>query len=658
MKLSNFHYFKVLEDYLDLFSKNQVLYGRLSKGYFIIDPLKSKLFDLKYKIYIKNSRNIKVKESDLKVDHMIPKIINKETFMSYFKGELTYEQLTGYNTPNNGYKYLDKELDLTLKDVYKYCLSINDKNSFDFDRYNDAVQLDSELLDIYEMPEIMYQTFDPNLLNEKHLIQLFIDFIHLSLGKNYLYDYDTVIDSLAKEVDYFDYITTERSQLVMSYFVEIHSQESNYYQFKEYPELLDTYKYYLNKLIEMDNVLAIRAKAYLDYEGAFFWPTNYKESESLLLKLVQNGDEDAINTLGYLYYYHNPYSSEPDYDKAYKYFSLGAIYNHAESKYKLFDMLFYGYGIEKNIKAAYRLIQPLYDEQKKLFLNGNHIWKFADVALRMAVIHNSGNFDNDIVAQRLALSELLEAKLAIKKRMNTIDYLGDEEVSNKIFSALTLYPEFKELAKTIKISDEFNLNEILSSIKMVKDKAYYSLKNYYFENEDDDYSELKITLNKNSDCNFLVVLSEYGKSYLTKEITIRGKIGSSYEFRGDAKKLLYDFYFDEEYRSLSIYDKYKKGDILNPELIIPEFVFNKGEKHQIASVLLTNQKLCDSMPYYFLADGLQINPNDRVYVESDEGPIEVTVYKVLSLYESELEYPIDKYRKVLYKHEESDVLVN
>ena len=585
-------------------------------------------------------------------DHMEPVKINAKEYLSYLRGDISLQDLTRYLLPNNGF-ILKENIDFRLADLYSL-VSKNTEETIDISNLYSLFKYDLTFKDANSVYDLLKD--DIFYKNEKGILMIFISSLRkIILNEGYIYSYDEVKSSIKDELDYLKGLRVNRSRIIMSYFVEEHSQEANYYMFNQYPSLLDTYKDYLDKLILLNDTLAIKAKAYLDYEGAFFWKTNYVEAEELLMRLAKDGDDEAITTLGFLYYYHNP-TGFPNYNKAFECFSLGSALHHAEATYKLSDCLLNGYGCDKNFHAAYSILSDLYYEQKKLFINGNHIWKYADCALRMSKMNQDEELEEDpIVKERDSKKYAIIAKTAINYRMNTIDYFGDSDVYKKIMDNYLSQGPFKELESKIEIKTGNELEEFFESFKYIKDELRFEL-----ISDELSRTTLRFYLPKNSDSDIEEVFVDFGESCLTKEVTITGFSLFNQNVKGLYKNYNFALITRPEYgnhSALIIRRKENVYFVLIPSINVPDKLLNKGKLHQVACILLDSQKLSEKMPYHFIADDINIKPNDRVIVKLKNITKEATVYKVLNIYESDLEYPIEEYGIILRKVKD-DTLVN
>ena len=203
------------------------------------------------------------------------------------------------------------------------------------------------------------------------------------------------------------------------------------------PEELDTYRQLVMEGVEKNWPEALEALAYGSYGGNNVFPEDWKKSEECLLRLIEQSEAPNpayYNTLGYIYYYGRTTGRVPQYEKAFQYFSVGAIHGMFESTYKMADMLIAGQGVPKNIPAAVRLIRSIYNDNREYLEEEHFECKFADVALRLGGLYEHGTgVEQD---PENAYSLYLQARFAIRKRMETGDYYGDHKVAANIEEAL------------------------------------------------------------------------------------------------------------------------------------------------------------------------------------------------------------------------------
>ncbi len=649
MNIYEEHYILITKDFKDFLVEGEIVYGYLSKSnkYLYIQSS----YELDYDdleildgYYPMENDFYKIPVKEICFDHMIPRKVDKELYIEYLRGKIDSQDFFGYRTPNNGVEFNGK---LNLKISYlRDLLENSDDVNLVLDTYYDNNKCFigfNEAFDAYAENKS-----DLEFKKEETTVIAFLSILDLYFEDNFKYDLDQIIESLNQESNYFDGKTNDRSYMLKVIFVEKHAQEGNYYLFKKYPHLLDIFKKYLDDLIKEDDMLALKAKAYLDYEGAFFWPINYSEAETLLLKLYNLKDYDAANTLGYLYFYHNP-KGEPDYNKAFMYFSIGSAFDITESRYKLSDCLIQGLGTTKNEQLGFNLLTRLYVDIRDDFRNGNKLSKYADVALRMYDGYDK-NIDNDPLefCLRRKLHLITEAKYAIEMRKNTIDYIGDDLVYNKICDKYCLY-EFKPLEDKIYLTDDLMLREILIDCLTLEENEKNNVKvDFKCTNKKD--ITIKIKFNKKLDTKMLVTFVDYGKSILTDELIIKGKTTVDFADSASFKDV---FFFLREVKG----NKYLfvggaiNCIVENPYVVLPKKLKKTGRLHKFVSVLYNDQHLSDRLPILYLADGFDLKENDRVLINRIYAFEEATVYKTFVLYESELDMKINEYERIIDKVE-------
>lgn len=228
------------------------------------------------------------------------------------------------------------------------------------------------------------------------------------------------------------------------------------------------YKEYVEALCSINNIQGLRTKAYACYgKGNVVYPTYWKASEECLLKLVElDNDPWACNSLGYIYYYGRTTDSIPDYDKAFKYFSVAALYGIYEAIYKIADLCLKGKGVPmKCIHGAENIINWLYNEVKPGFLDGDFNGQFADVASRMGRIYLAKAKDSDEETDD-AYFYFLEALCALNLR-KPFNHYGDSSVLAGIQNGLN------EAKENVSFKDKSDKEKEMLALSLL----FYALSN-------------------------------------------------------------------------------------------------------------------------------------------------------------------------------------
>ena len=220
---------------------------------------------------------------------------------------------------------------------------------------------------------------------------------------------------------------------------------------------IQKYRQFVLELVDAGDLAAMETLAVSYYMGSPAFPQNWFKAEEYLLKVYnETGSPTMANFLGYIYYYGRTVGGEPDYEKAFKYFSVGLMGGVDESIYKVGDMLISGKGVARNVELGIKLIIDGYTETLHDFCKGFYDCKFADYALRMGDICRDRLVNE--VSLRDAYRYYLEADYAIKKRCEKFETRNDKSVRMAIE---------RELEKIVdKIHLDMNRTEMKSNFPL------------------------------------------------------------------------------------------------------------------------------------------------------------------------------------------------
>lgn len=198
------------------------------------------------------------------------------------------------------------------------------------------------------------------------------------------------------------------------------------------------YKRLTLELANENNVTGLKALGYGCYgDDSPVFDCDWNVSRDCMLKLMDVAPDQmkaqAANTLGYIYYYGRCNGGQPQYEEAYRFFSMAAFYGFFEATYKVGDMLRDGKGIFKNEEAAFRLYNSIYEENLNKFLSDDDS-VVADIALRLGSCYQHG------VGVRANLFTAYEyymlANLAIEDAMKRSHFFGHSTVAAHIKKGL------------------------------------------------------------------------------------------------------------------------------------------------------------------------------------------------------------------------------
>lgn len=303
------------------------------------------------------------------------------------------------------------------------------------------------------------------------------------------YDAETDLELIRRQIAEFvedaDKPVTERRYPDCLKAEFLNKYEKDYALNRASEEEVALYRIFAEDLSEKGEKVGLLALGYGCYGGNRAFECNWEIARDCMLKLVDTVTDMPdrafyANTLGYIYYYGRCNGGVPQYEEAYKYFSFAAFYGVYEAQYKIADMYKNGYGVMKCPETFDRIISDLYNENLKYIVNGEFDSKFADVALRMG-----DTYDDDIMFYDDRYRKLccyMQADFAIRMRMLTCNYYGDDKVCSLISDVISKtraemnyrpvkkvrYDTLEEIfAPTFAVG-----GELMVSVRPLKDRRY------------------------------------------------------------------------------------------------------------------------------------------------------------------------------------------
>ena len=404
----------------------------------------------------------------------------------------------------------------------------------------------------------------------------------------------------------------------------------------------DFYKKYLLINADKGEKFSMRALGYEYYEGTNGFILDPNKALYWLEKYFKvTNDPDVARTIGYIYYYGRTTNGVPQGDKAFQYFAIGHIAGkYYEATYKLADCYLKGYGTPICQQAAYNLVSYIYVPTIREFLNGNDS-KFADVALRL------GNYYRDGIYVKKDLKEahlyFLEAKVAIKKRLEHMEYIGDRNVAMAISNSLNkIEKELKIPERVVKDggyiikNSSFNFSNFLYEIEFKENKIYLIIKK---QKSDDN---LKYFINDACEIGF----AERSEKIVFKMNPIDPE--SAKEFveainERPIKQILLDgnkIYALLEMEDGSEFPAFTTCDEL---IFYPQTIKDVSKKYTIVSVeFYPGSKLYD---YLCLDEKVKIGDTKMIMARGERK--RVTIKDIKCLYEDQLMLPYEKMAKII-----------
>ena len=170
------------------------------------------------------------------------------------------------------------------------------------------------------------------------------------------------------------------------------------------------------------------------YDGSRGFEQSFEKAVRLYKMAAEKGNRQAQENLGYCYYYGR--AGEPDYEKAFHYFALGAFDGHLISLYKIGDMYLNGLYVPKNEREAFfifvrcietmtdeasgRVAGPVYLRLGRMFLEGIGTecnYKNALICFQKAETYLLDMVLDGDVMYRKSLERAIEGQKAVRKKL-------------------------------------------------------------------------------------------------------------------------------------------------------------------------------------------------------------------------------------------------
>ena len=541
--------------------------------------------------------------------------------------KIKQDKITGKELEKNWW-WAVESLD-TSEDHYYYLSAKETEKYFEEDNLRFAIHPVSQIEGMLGVLFSLMTYIDDFDLEFDHEIRLDIDLI--------LHDIE-----LMKQ-DNFEDITPELWDEVREDSVLSNIEDNRLGELNE--QTINWYRKAVEVACEKGDTAALEAKVYSFYGGNRMYECDWNKAEKMFKEMMDNQNICGVrkakyaNSLGYIYYYGRTTEGKPDYDLAFKYFSIGAFNGYYESCYKLADMFQSGKGTIKNDTAAFNLIKWVLGESREDYLRGNHS-NFADAALRMGSM-----FEKGIVVEQNDLEALtfyLLAKDAINKRMENEDNYGDEKVAMAIDEALKRVEEKApyEAKQSLNSKDPFIFESLLQEeysarfeVKKTNNKITISGRRIPLSDEDTPLPVMVVVPESRHVelCNVITYhLNKVSKLSVPKNNHFIADDILATE-RKDGKMTV-DFILNNELVATIIAESYT-------------FKFHQEKKkvfHRLACVVFEGS----DQGYDYLCDDLEVKMGDKVIVEASGKRKVVTVRSIEKYEEKELPLGISKYKKI------------
>ena len=571
-------------------------------------------------------------------------IIKTSQFRPFVRGELTLNEVSnGVNILSDWVKTDSKAYKVTTSDLLAGVNVYEKKSLEEILKWIDTIIKFEEELSFPQAPweDIVDEVKEKDILNLAiiELEELCWDIMDEGSVEMIYEDIKKIRDCL--EV----WVNSQGKEYPKSIVSQIAGQFDSDSIDKQSEKTQQLFKKCLDSLCDKKDPKAIQRRGYCYYCGTKIYPNDWIKARDAFLEYYQlTGDASAANTLGYIYYYGRCNGGVPEYEEAFKYFSIGHAYTYFESTYKLADMFAHGYGVVKDGETANHLYWSVYKQTLKRFVREDYESKFADAALRM------GNcFRDEIGAIKdleTAYYYYLQADFAIRKRTQVANHYGDTVVFNGVQKALEVVrKEYTDKGRTENFVypgwTKWTLikhRRCRLKIKKLKD-GILSITASPMKRFDEDKAPL-----------MLITIPKADYCEMRAKITIKTAKNSTFEIADGASEIIFDhveFDFGKRVTKFYLYDKCT-GEICTEGYSFTAPAVKKelsGDVLHFVSVCFEESGRC----YDYLCDDESVKVGDTVIVNGYDGEKAVKVVDVSDKYESQLGLPMDRFKKIIRK---------
>ncbi len=410
------------------------------------------------------------------------------------------------------------------------------------------------------------------------------------------------------------------------------------------PSIIQDFRRITLRLAKENDPEALDRLGYCYYGGNAFFPCDWSASRDCFLKLLELDTVDEkrkffyANTLGYIFYYGRDNNGIPEYDKALKYFMLGAAGGVFESIYKLSDMYLHGYGTPVNKTAAVNMIDFIWDQNLHEIENENFDCKFADLALR------KGNFCRDGVLQDDAYIFYTLADFAIRKRLRFSNY-GDQVVFTGIQKELAKIRKERPLVKDRKLITlfpnalEMALRNHACLISCKETKTGITINAQRLKNPDEDRIR-----------KFLICEADHQYCELIDHVKVKALNVKESQFPAGDEFVADELSYPESGKDTVVQFLHHGVVVASVtasgfELRLPPLTKTEDQVLHFASVRFTPE----GRTYDYLIGNLKLRPEDHVIVRANGEEKEVVVADVFDMQINDLPLDFSKYKTILKK---------
>ena len=199
----------------------------------------------------------------------------------------------------------------------------------------------------------------------------------------------------------------------------------------------DNYRRMVFHGVNHDYTEALEVLGYASLHGNSVFPQDADKAEYCFSRLIETQDNPSpfyYNALGDICYQGLNNDQTPQYEQAFRYYSIASIHGLHSATYRLADMLIDGRGVPKNPEAAFLLVKRIYEQELEHLENEDFSCAFSEAAIRLAGMVEVGLGTKKDPEE--ACSLYLQAGYALRERMKLRPSGEDELMDTAVSAAL------------------------------------------------------------------------------------------------------------------------------------------------------------------------------------------------------------------------------
>lgn len=355
-----------------------------------------------------------------RLEYVEPVVIKKDDLKLFCRYEISYDELM--QGKPYAYAIFDEDYILTSDDILAAVRNYRLKNEhIDSFRDNWFAKIYNNLYNFVGLDKIFAVNINDEITDfpeDRHVVSdCFFIMSQIFIEKTDIFKLDDVINEITVYTENRNKpildkkMTTLQESFFIMYWLETGRLN------KADGDIKKKLKTYIDERCLENDVYTLRYKAFACYNrGNPLYDTDYRAAEKCLERLMEKAPEPVYaEMLGCIYYFGKCSGGVPDYDKAFKCFSIGSDALLPESTFRLSDMYCNGQGVWKDEILGTSVLKRIYIELLH-DITEEHIHEdFADIAYRMGNIAKFGLGSTD-VDLNLAYFFYLQARFALCSR--------------------------------------------------------------------------------------------------------------------------------------------------------------------------------------------------------------------------------------------------